>query len=199
LNPQGTKYRRILSPLRLPVPPSRLFVEVLDSTANLLVLLRCHPKRQVCNCVRNCVGFRRFSQLFVLGHETLYRRFSEPIAKSLESTRSRFYHSSELLSFDFTRSGRLSACELKAKRCVFRSPYRILRNFTQCNRSADLPSPPPADREFFYRSSTTRAAFGTAGKGSPASRFFTSPDLIALHRIYTIALYVNYPIQSYDF
>jgi hypothetical protein len=30
LNPQGTKYRRILSPLRLPVPPSRLFVEVLD-------------------------------------------------------------------------------------------------------------------------------------------------------------------------
>jgi hypothetical protein len=25
LNPQGTKYRRILSPLRLPVPPSRLF------------------------------------------------------------------------------------------------------------------------------------------------------------------------------
>ena len=26
-NPQGTKYRRILSPLRLPVPPSRLGVE----------------------------------------------------------------------------------------------------------------------------------------------------------------------------
>jgi hypothetical protein len=24
-NPQGTKYRRILSPLRLPVPPSRLY------------------------------------------------------------------------------------------------------------------------------------------------------------------------------
>ncbi len=33
-NPQGTKYRRILSPLRLPVPPSRHFVEVLDSKAN---------------------------------------------------------------------------------------------------------------------------------------------------------------------
>jgi len=32
-NPQGTKYRRILSPLRLPVPPSRHFVEVLDFTA----------------------------------------------------------------------------------------------------------------------------------------------------------------------
>src|SRR5580700_4813482 len=34
-NPQGTKYRRILSPLRLPVPPSRLFVEVPDFTAIL--------------------------------------------------------------------------------------------------------------------------------------------------------------------
>jgi hypothetical protein len=148
------------------------------------------------------VGFRRFPQVLVPGHETLYRRFLEPIAKSLESTRSRFYHSSELLLFDFTRSGRPALVSLRpsgAKRCVFRSPYRILRNFTHCNRSADLPSPPPADREFFYRSSTTRAAFGTAGKGSPASRFFTSPDLIALHRIYTIALYVNYPIQSYDF
>jgi hypothetical protein len=33
-NLQGTKYRRILSPLRLPVPPSRLFEEVLDSKAN---------------------------------------------------------------------------------------------------------------------------------------------------------------------
>ncbi len=27
-NPQGTKYRRILSPLRLPVPPSRLYLQV---------------------------------------------------------------------------------------------------------------------------------------------------------------------------
>ena len=29
-NPQGTKYRRILSPLRLPVPPSRLWVEMVN-------------------------------------------------------------------------------------------------------------------------------------------------------------------------
>jgi hypothetical protein len=43
-------------------------------------------------------------------------------------------------------------------------------------------------------------AFGTAGKGSPASGSFTNaPILIAVHRIYTIALYVNYPIQSYEF
>ena len=32
LNPQGTKYRRILSPLRLPVPPSRLYLQVLEFT-----------------------------------------------------------------------------------------------------------------------------------------------------------------------
>jgi hypothetical protein len=34
VEPPRAKARRILSPLRLPVPPSRLFVEVLDSTAN---------------------------------------------------------------------------------------------------------------------------------------------------------------------
>ncbi len=34
-NPQGTKYRRILSPLRLPVPPSRLYLQVPDCTSCL--------------------------------------------------------------------------------------------------------------------------------------------------------------------
>jgi hypothetical protein len=34
-NPQGTKYRRILSPLRLPVPPSRLYLQVPDFTTCL--------------------------------------------------------------------------------------------------------------------------------------------------------------------
>jgi hypothetical protein len=34
VEPPRAEARRILSPLRLPVPPSRLFVEVLDSTAN---------------------------------------------------------------------------------------------------------------------------------------------------------------------
>jgi len=52
---------------------------------------------------------------------------------------------------------------------------------------------PRTDLAFVY------AAFGTAGKGSPDSHFFTSPDLIVLHRIYTIALYVNYPLQSHHF
>jgi hypothetical protein len=35
-NPQGTKYRRILSPLRLPVPPSRQFWEFLRNFRSLL-------------------------------------------------------------------------------------------------------------------------------------------------------------------
>ena len=34
-NPQGTRYRRILSPLRLPVPPSRLYLQVPDFTTSL--------------------------------------------------------------------------------------------------------------------------------------------------------------------
>jgi hypothetical protein len=44
-NPQGTKYRRILSPLRLPVPPSRLFVQVLYSKpVSLLTHIRAQGK-----------------------------------------------------------------------------------------------------------------------------------------------------------
>ena len=35
IEPARAEARRILSPLRLPVPPSRRFVEVLDSKANL--------------------------------------------------------------------------------------------------------------------------------------------------------------------
>ena len=75
--------------------------------------------------------------------------------------------------------------------------FLSIRNFTQRPRSADLSSLLPADRELTSRSSTPEAS-GTAGKGSPASRFFISPDLIVLPRIY-IALYVNYPIQSHHF
>jgi hypothetical protein len=35
VEPPRPEGRRILSPLRLPVPPSRLYVEVLDSTTSL--------------------------------------------------------------------------------------------------------------------------------------------------------------------
>src|SRR6185312_866651 len=58
-NPQGTKYRRILSPLRLPVPPSRL-AEKSSLVDDLLVcnfspgacleaFLRCRPGSCSCN------------------------------------------------------------------------------------------------------------------------------------------------------
>ena len=38
MNPQGAKHRRILSPLRLPVPPSRRFVELFYSKAVSLLI-----------------------------------------------------------------------------------------------------------------------------------------------------------------
>src|ERR1700756_1427728 len=60
-NPQGTKYRRILSPLRLPVPPSRLFVEVLVSTANF-GFTPSTPQTKLC---RKVCGFLRIPQLHV--------------------------------------------------------------------------------------------------------------------------------------
>src|SRR5712692_1672875 len=43
LNPQGTKYRRILSPLRLPVPPSRPFLNESVNDIQLLTVGKlCH-------------------------------------------------------------------------------------------------------------------------------------------------------------
>jgi len=76
--------------------------------------------------------------------------------------------------------------------------FLSIRNFTQRTRSEDLssvlPAVPRIDLAFVYARS-----FRPAGKGSPASHFFTSPDLIVLHRIYAIALYVNYLIQLHHF
>jgi hypothetical protein len=46
-NPQGTKYRRILSPLRLPVPPSRHFVEVTVSKAVFVLIHIRNPRQQM--------------------------------------------------------------------------------------------------------------------------------------------------------
>jgi hypothetical protein len=84
VEPPRPEGRRILSPLRLPVPPSRLFVEVLDSTANFAFYFVTIPNDKCETGVRKCVGFRRFPQLLVPARETLYRRFSgsEPIARS---------------------------------------------------------------------------------------------------------------------
>jgi hypothetical protein len=51
-----------LSPLRLPVPPSRLFVEVIDFTACYLFLFFLSPKQHMRNCVTKCAAFRGFAQ-----------------------------------------------------------------------------------------------------------------------------------------
>ena len=63
VEPPRPEGRRILSPLRLPVPPSRRFVEVIDFTACSLVSLLSSPKKkQMRNCVTNCGAFRGFAQ-----------------------------------------------------------------------------------------------------------------------------------------
>ena len=61
-NPQGTKYRRILSPLRLPVPPSRHFVGVIDFTACSLFLFFLLPNNKCETRVTKCGAFRGFAQ-----------------------------------------------------------------------------------------------------------------------------------------
>jgi hypothetical protein len=90
--------------------------------------------------MRNCVGFRRFPRLLAPRHETLYRRFLEPIAKSREHPFEILPFCYELIPFDFTRRGRLGVLISReeddlasvnlwpsgAKRCVFPSLYRIL-------------------------------------------------------------------------
>src|SRR5580658_1566147 len=98
------------------------------------------------------------------------------------------------------RSGRLGVCELLAERrqeLRFRVPLTHSCQFaiSPRNPSADLSSRSLQIENCF----SVHLGVGTAGKCSPASHFFTSPDLILLHRIYTIALYVNYPIKSHHF
>src|SRR5215469_3535322 len=72
-NPQGTKYRRILSPLRLPVPPSRHFVEVLGSRAAYL-LIHIGPQGDECETVKQSVEvFDNFHSFGSRAREVLFR------------------------------------------------------------------------------------------------------------------------------
>ncbi len=95
LNPQGTKYRRILSPLRLPVPPSRHFVEVPDSTAyfTLYVFVVCDSE---CETVQVSVKvFMDFHRFLSLAHEVLCgspRATMSTWPSNNEDIRTRFYH-----------------------------------------------------------------------------------------------------------
>jgi len=86
--------------------------------------------------------------------------------------------------FDFTRRGRLGVCELLSERrqeLRFASPKAFLVN-------SQFHAVHPVSKAFPVAAGRSRIAlaflcgklFGTAGKGSPASHFFTSPDLIVL-------------------
>src|ERR1035438_7212823 len=66
VEPPRAEARRILSPLRLPVPPSRHFVEVLDFTTCLWLCSLFIQNDECANCVRKCVSFLGFPQLVVI-------------------------------------------------------------------------------------------------------------------------------------
>src|ERR1700689_3849608 len=53
VEPPRPEGRRILSPLRLPVPPSRLFVQVPDVTGLYCIQLFAIQKQITCNCTTN--------------------------------------------------------------------------------------------------------------------------------------------------
>jgi hypothetical protein len=73
VEPPRPEGRRILSPLRLPVPPSRHFVEVLDSTANFtLYVLFVYDSE--CETVQvNVKVFMAFHRFLSLAHESALR------------------------------------------------------------------------------------------------------------------------------
>ena len=146
------------------------------------------------------MSFADFPQAPVPRHETLCPRFLSQLP-NLESTRSRFYHSLELLSFDFTRSGRPGACELTAERpsAAFPHPLSYSCQFPISRSAIGQQIFPPTSRKsrillpfVYFRAKHRRQAL--AGQS-----FLTSPDLIALHHIYTIALHVTYLIRLYRF
>ena len=95
-NLQGTKYRRILSPLRLPVPPSRHFVEVLGFSAyftfSVFFILDNDCETVQVN-VKVFMDFRRFLSH---AHRVLCgspRVTMSPSLSNSEDIRARFYHS----------------------------------------------------------------------------------------------------------
>src|SRR5262249_44675166 len=86
----------LLSPLRLPVPPSRHFVEVLDSTANFTLYVFFVYDSE-CETVQvNVKVFMDFHRFLSLAHDVLcgsLRATMSPWLSSHEDIRTRFYHS----------------------------------------------------------------------------------------------------------
>ena len=95
VEPPRAEARRILSPLRLPVPPSRHFVEVLDSTANFTLYVFFVYDSE-CEAVQvNVKVFMDFHKFLSLAHEVPLRLSSGnecPPNNNDEDIRTRFYH-----------------------------------------------------------------------------------------------------------
>jgi hypothetical protein len=85
----------LLSPLRLPVPPSRHFVEVLDFTAYFTLYVFVVQDND-CETVQvNVEVFRDFHRSLSLAHEVLCgspRAMMSPWQSNNEDIRTRFYH-----------------------------------------------------------------------------------------------------------
>jgi hypothetical protein len=95
VEPPRAEARRILSPLRLPVPPSRHFLEVLNSTACFtLYVFVVHDSE--CETVQvNVKVFMDFHRSLSLAHEVLCgssRATMSTWPSNDEDIRTRFYH-----------------------------------------------------------------------------------------------------------
>ena len=104
IEPPRAEARRILSPLRLPVPPSRLYFEVLDSTANFASTSL--PSQTGDSRARSPLPSHKRAPFEIL-----------PLIRAA--------------IFDFARSGPLGVCEPMAERrqaLCFPFPYGILVN-----------------------------------------------------------------------
>jgi hypothetical protein len=96
VEPPRPEGRRILSPLRLPVPPSRHFVEVLDFTAYFTFSVFFIQDND-CETVQvNVKVFMDFHKSLSLACEVLcgpFRATMSPCLSNNEDIRTRFYHS----------------------------------------------------------------------------------------------------------
>jgi hypothetical protein len=96
VEPPRPEGRRILSPLRLPVPPSRHFVEVLDFTAYFTFSVFFIPDND-CETVQvNVKVFMDFHRFLSRAHGVLCgspRVTMSPWLSNNEDIRTRFYHS----------------------------------------------------------------------------------------------------------
>jgi hypothetical protein len=95
VEPRRAEARRILSPLRLPVPPSRHFVEMLDSTAYFTFYVFAVYASE-CETVQvNVKVFMDFHRSLSLTHELLCgssRATMSTWPSNNEDIRTRFYH-----------------------------------------------------------------------------------------------------------